>query len=384
MSDRAQSQAQAQAQAPSREAVIIKTSILGIATNVLLALFKAGVGALSHSIAIMLDAINNLSDALSSVITIVGTKLAGKAPDRKHPLGYGRIEYLTATLISVLVLYAGISSAVESIRKVIHPEAVDYSAVTLIIVAAGVIAKIMLGAHVKKVGKKVNADSLVASGQDSLSDALLSAATLAAALVYLLLGISLEAWVAAIISAFIIKAGLELLGETLGLILGERVDASISTQVKELAAQEPEVFGVYDLVLSSYGPEHLVGSLHVEVSDTTTAEQIDELTRRIQKHVYVETQGKVTIAAVGIYSRNTTTDISDIRERIEQLVFSHDHVLQMHGLHVDKKNQLLDFDIILSFDAPDREAEYSTIAREVQTAFPNYRVRITLDSDVSD
>ena len=159
----------------SRDAVIVRTSVIGILANVFLAAFKAFVGLTAHSIAIVMDAVNNLSDAASSVITIVGTKLAGKEPDRKHPFGYGRIEYLSAMIISILVLYAGVTAFVESVKKIINPEAPDYSVLSLIIVAVAVLVKIVLGRYVKRVGEKVNSDSLVNSGEDATLDSIISA-----------------------------------------------------------------------------------------------------------------------------------------------------------------------------------------------------------------
>lgn len=311
-----------------REKTIVRTSILGIVANVLLAAFKAVVGVISNSIAITLDAVNNLSDALSSVITIVGTKLAGRAPDKRHPMGYGRIEYLTAMVISIIVLYAGITSAVESVQKIVSPEAPDYSAAALVVVAAGVVAKVLLGRHVQSVGRRVNADSLVASGQDALSDAVLSVSTLGAAVVYLAWGISLEAWVGAVISAFIVKAGLEMLWQTLSQILGERVSPELAEKVKSIVAEDD--------------------------------------------------------CAVGIYSRNTCKDVADMRERVRRIVTAHDHVLQFHGFHVDEARHLLEFDVIIAFEAPDRQGEYQQIVHEVEEAFPDYTVRATLDSDITD
>ena len=158
----------------NREKVVIRTSILSILSNVVLAGFKAFVGLLANSIAIISDAVNNLSDALSSFITIIGTKLAGKAPDKKHPYGYGRIEYMTSFIVSAIVLYAGITALVESIKKIIHPEVADYSYITLIILISGIIVKFLLGLYVKKKGREVNSDSLVASGSDAFNDAILS------------------------------------------------------------------------------------------------------------------------------------------------------------------------------------------------------------------
>jgi cation diffusion facilitator family transporter len=176
-----------------REATIVRTSVLGIAANVLLAAFKAAVGIATRSVAVTMDAVNNLSDAMSSVITIVGTKLATKRPDKRHPLGYGRVEYLSSTVISVLVLYAGVTSLVESVKGIAFPQTPDYTPVSLVIIAAAVVVKLLLGRHVKATGERVDSDSLVASGADALFDAVLSLSTLAAALVFIGTGVAIEA-----------------------------------------------------------------------------------------------------------------------------------------------------------------------------------------------
>ena len=175
--------AQQELDAAEREKVIVRTSVIGIAANVLLAAFKAAVGLAANSIAVVLDAVNNLTDALSSVITIIGAKLGGKAPDKEHPLGHGRYEYLSALVIAAIVLYAGITALVESVKKIIEPEAADYSVVALVIIAAAVVVKIILGRYVSAKGRQVNSGSLVASGKDALFDAVLSASVLAAALI---------------------------------------------------------------------------------------------------------------------------------------------------------------------------------------------------------
>ena len=170
----------------NREQVVIRTSIISILSNIILSAFKAFVGLASHSIAIISDAVNNLSDALSSIITIIGTKLANKAPDKEHPYGHGRIEYITSLVVSAIVLYAGITALVESVKKIITPEIPDYTKTTLIILIAGIIVKFFLGTYVKKTGKKVNSDSLVASGSDAFNDAILSISVLVSAIVYLI------------------------------------------------------------------------------------------------------------------------------------------------------------------------------------------------------
>ena len=239
----------------NRDKIIIKTSVIGIITNVLLATFKAVVGIISHSIAVTLDAVNNLSDALSSIITIVGTKLAGKLPDKKHPLGYGRIEYLSAMIVSGIVLYAGITSVVESIKKIINPVKPDYSTTSLVIITVAVVVKVILGKYVKSQGEKVNSGSLVASGTDALSDAILSASVLVSAIIFMLKSISLEAYVGVVISIMIIKSAIEMMIETLNEILGIRADKEITQKIKKILCEDTNVRGAYDLIMYNYGPD---------------------------------------------------------------------------------------------------------------------------------
>lgn len=366
----------------NRDRIIVRTSIIGILTNVLLAGFKAAVGLLSNSIAVILDAVNNLSDALSSVITIVGTKLAGRLPDKKHPLGYGRIEYLSALIVSAIVLYAGITSFIESVKKIIHPEKAEYTVVSLVIIAVAVVVKLILGSFVKAQGKAANSGALVASGSDAMFDAILSASVLASAVIFMLTGISLEAYVGVAISVVIIKAGIEMMTETLDDILGQRADAETSIAIKRILNEEPEVRGAYDLVLNNYGPDKNIGSVHLELPDTMTVEQVDELTRRVQAKVLNETG--VILTGVGVYSYNTKNDeAAKIRNTVQKLVLSHDWALQFHGFYVDVKKKSLRFDVVMSFEIDPKEG-LDTLYKEVREAYPDYDIYIAPDVDVSD
>ena len=288
----------------ARRKVIVRTSLIGIGSNLLLAGFKAVIGFLTGSIAIMMDAVNNLSDALSSVITIIGTRLAMKRPDREHPLGHGRYEYIAAEIISAVILYAGITSFVESVKKIIQPQTPDYTPVSLIIVGTAVIVKILLGTYVKKQGIRANSDSLRDSGKDALFDAVISATTLLAAVIFLVFGWSLEAWLGALISLYIIKSGIDMFRETMSRILGERVDSELSQAIKETICNIPGVSGAYDLILHSYGPDKWQGSVHIEVPDTWTADEIDRASRTIQELIYQKYQ--VILTGIGIYARNTS------------------------------------------------------------------------------
>lgn len=366
-----------------RDKIIVRTSVIGILANVFLAGFKATVGAVSGSIAVILDAVNNLSDALSSVITIIGTKLAGKKPDKKHPYGYGRIEYITAVLISMIVLYAGVTSLVESVKKILHPELPDYSAVGLVIIAVAVVVKVLLGRYVKGVGEKVNSDSLIASGKDATLDSIISASTLAAAAIYLLWHVSLEAWLGAVISLVIIKSGIEMLSGSLSDILGERAESGLAKGVKAAINAFEDVHGAYDLVLHSYGPDTLVGSVHIEVPDTMTAEKLDQLERDITQKVMAETG--VILTGISVYSMNTKDDeAARIQQDVRRTVMAHDHVLQMHGFYLDEAAKEMRFDVIIDFAAPDRAGEYRQIVSEIEGKYPGYAVVASLDVDASD
>ena len=365
-----------------RNRTIVRTSVIGIAANVLLAGFKAVVGVVTNSIAVTLDAVNNLSDALSSVITIVGAKLSAKSPDKKHPMGYGRIEYMSALVVAFIVLYAGITSGVESVKKIFHPESADYSTVSLVIIGAAVVVKFFLGRYVKAKGEKVNSQALVASGSDASFDAILSLSVFVSALVYIFFSISLEAYVGAVISCFIIKAGIEMLLETVNDILGHRTDAELAKQIKDIACAEPEVYGAYDLFLNNYGPNRNYASMHVELPDTMDVEHVDELTRRLQVKIHRETG--VILTGLGVYSFNTRNEeAARIRNDVQKIVMGHDWALQMHGFYADTEKRTVRFDVVLSFDMTPKEA-LGILQKELGDAYPGYRFTIIPDTDLTD
>ena len=362
-----------------REKAIVKTSIIGVVTNVFLAVFKAVIGMITHSIAITLDAVNNLSDALSSVITIVGAKLGAKLPNKKHPLGYGRIEYLSSMMVAAIVLYAGITSLVESVKKIIHPEAADYSTVSLIIIAVAIAVKLVLGQYVKKQGKKHNSGALVASGSDALFDAILSASVLASAIIYLVWDISLEAYVGVIIAGIIIKAGVEMMIETLNDILGKRSEREDVAAIKRLICEEPDVRGAYDLIMYNYGPNKNYASVHLELPDTMTVDEVDVLTRRVQANVYLKTG--VILTGVGVYSFNTSNEeVAQIRNTVQKTVLAHDWALQIHGFYADTEAKTMRFDVVVSFDI-DRAKAIGILAEEMQALYPDYTIQIVPDID---
>ena len=370
----------------NREKTIVKTSVIGIIANVFLSAFKAGVGLLASSVAVILDAVNNLSDALSSVITIIGTKLAARKPDKKHPLGHGRIEYITSMIIAAIVLYAGVTALVESIKKIITPELPDFSVLspvwTLVILGAAVAVKIFLGLYVKKTGKRVNSVSLVASGSDALFDAVISASVFASTVLFLITGISVEAYLGALISLYIIKSGISLIAETLNNILGTRTDREFALEIKKTVCSDPDVHGAFDLYLYNYGPDQNYGSVHVEVYDTMTAVDIDAMTRRIQASVYIK--HGVILTGIGIYAVNTGSDeAGQMRKTVMETVMAHEYSMQFHGFYVDMENKSMTFDVVLSFEC-DRDEALKEISDEISSLYPGYKIHIQPDIDITE
>lgn len=366
----------------SREKIIVRTGIIGILANLMLAGFKAAVGAVTGSIAIVLDAVNNLSDVLSSVITIVSTKLAGKKPDKKHPYGHGRVEYMSAIVISLIVMYAGITALVESVKKIIEPTKPEYNAVSLIIIAVAVVVKIVLGTYVQKTGKKVNSDSLIASGKDALMDSIISASTLVAAGIFMIWGVSLEAWLGAVISLVIIKAGLDMLRDGVSSILGKRVEGELAHEIKKTILSFEDVSGVYDLILHNYGPENYIGSVHIELPDTYTMTELDRLERKITEKVYCDNH--VILAGIGIYSRSTDDKTQEMLNSVRKIVMRYEYVIQMHGFAVIEEEKEIRFDLVIDFAAPDRVSYFNQVVADVQKAYPGYKLNIALDTDFSD
>lgn len=361
---------------------IIRTSVIGVGINIVLVVFKLFVGILSNSIAIILDAVNNLSDALSSVITIIGTKLAQKAPDKKHPFGYGRSEYISSVVISVIVLLAGFSALKESVGKIISPEDAQYSTVTLVVIVAAIVVKLVFGQYLRKIGKEINAQSLEASGADSVMDAIVSLGTLVSAAVSLLLQINIDGILGALISLVILKTGIELLKETLDRIIGARIDSRITTEIKKRICTHREVLGAYDLVLHDYGPNELMGSVHIEVRDDITAKELDAVSRQIVSDIYVSFGVLLTI---GIYAANMLDDrFAEMKNTILREAGKHGEILQVHGFYVDEAQKRVTFDLVMDYTAPNPAELVNELHDKLASIYNEYEFSIVRDRDFSD
>ena len=365
-----------------RASIIVRTSVVGIVTNASLAAAKAVVGIASNSIAITVDALNNFADAISSIVAIRGMHFAKKTPNKKHPLGYARSEYLSALIVAGLVLYAGITSAVESIKNIFEPETPNFGPAALTVIGVAIFVKAALGKYVKAQGKKVNSGALLASGSDALFDAVLSTSVLVTAIVYLVFDVTLEAYLGAVIGCFIIKSGIGMMRDALDEILGKRTDSKLTAKIKKLLTEEPAVRGAYDLVLHDYGPGKNLASVHVELPDSMSVKDADYLSRKLETRVYEETG--VIITSVGIYSYNTKDDeAARIRDDVVERALAHDWALQVHGFYLDSATKSMRFDVVLSFDVTPQEG-LEILQKEMNAAYPDYAVHIVTDVDISD
>ena len=352
---------------------------MGIGANAVIAAFKVMVGLLSNSVAVLLDAINNVSDALSSAITIIGVKLAGRKPDSKHPFGYGRVEYFSAILVAGIIFAAGVSSMIESAKAVIHPEPTSFTWVSVMVIVVAIVGKLLLGRYFQMRGKVLNSDALVASGLEASYDAVLSAATLLGAAVSMIWGINMDGYIGVVISAFIIKTGIETLLDPLGKVVGKRVQGELATAIKGKVAEVPGVLGAYDLILHDYGPDAAFGSIHIEVSDKQPSHQVQKICRSVSALIYSEFKAVMT---VGIYvSNETDPEVMAMREDIRQLAMSQEGVQQLHGFFVDENE--IAFDIVVSFDH-DAPAICHWLEEQINKKYPGKQVRITIDTNFSE
>ena len=361
---------------------IIRTSWIGIAANVLLAAFKAGVGIVASSVAIVMDAVNNLSDALSSVITIVGTKLSQRPADRKHPFGFGRIEYFSAIIIAVIVLSAGITSLIESVKKIFHPTEPSYTTVTLVVIVVAIAVKILLGLYVKRKGTQLKSDALIASGSDALFDAIITLATLVSAGIMLLWNVSIDGYLGALISLVIIKAGIEMLASPVNELLGTSIPAELTSQIKQEVGEFEGVHGVYDLILHNYGPDVKIGSLHISVYDTMSAHDIHGLTRKISTQMFMR---HGIIMTVGVYAIATGENrMSELQAQVIQTLSAHQEIVQVHGFYYSERDKMLSVDVVPDISVHDDAALIAQLTAEIQPLVPEMQVVVVVDHNYSE
>ncbi len=364
-----------------RNKKIIRVSIVGILANVLLAAFKALVGLLSGAIAILMDAVNNLSDALSSVITIVGTKLSARPADQKHPFGHGRVEYLSAIVISLIVIAAGVTSLVESVKKIINPTTPSYTTLTLVVIIVAIAVKLVLGMFVKGQGKALKSDALIASGADALFDAIVTLSTLVSAGIMLIWDINLDGIFGTIISLVIVKAGVEMLASPLGELLGTRISPEFAQQLKDKALSFDGVYGVYDIIVNNYGPNTLIGSLHISVAENATARELHLLTRSMSEAFYRDFGIIMTIGIYAVYTGDTP--MARLQKAVVQASNDHPGVAQAHAFYYYAEKNLITIDLVPDESVKDIQAFADTMNQFLHEQFPEHKFSVVVDFNYS-
>ena len=370
----------------ARNKKIIQTSIIGIIGNLILVGMKVTIGLIVNAISIVSDGINNLTDALSSLITIIGTKLSGKKPDKEHPYGHGRIEYITSFIIALLIVSAGVIAIFEAVSGLIkQTEVAKYTTLSLIIIAAGIVIKAGLAVLYKINGKRYNSDALSASGTDAIGDIILSTSTLVVAIIcFFVTGaakIRLENYLSILIGLFIIKAGIDVLREAISNIVGKRADQELINGIKTAVNTFPEVQGAYDLILNNYGPDRMIGSIHIQVDDDLKAKDIHRLTRQIQEKIFNEYG---IVLTVGIYANNDSEEAAVIKKDILALTQNNKDVNQIHGFYMDNEKKIVTFDIIIEYTCEDHEGIKNSILQTLKEKHPDYNFYIVEDMDISD
>ena len=363
----------------SREGIISSTSVLGIIANIFIAAVKVVVGLLASSIAIVSEGVNNASDALTSVLTLVGTKLAGKHPDQKHPFGYGRIEYLTSLVISILILITGTELLISSIKLIFHPEQMNISAISLIVVAVSAVIKFCLGIYTIKMGKKAGSGALEAVGLDCRNDSFISVVTILSAVIFLVFDISIDAYVGIFTSLIVIKAGIEVLTETVSELLGRPGEKELATKLYSEILKTDGVIGAADMMLHNYGPEAYSGSVNIEIDHDKTVGEAYQFIHRLQLRIMHEYN--VTMV-FGIYAVDNDHDyIRDLRKTIADFVKTNEYVKSFHAVYLEPNSNLLYCDLIVDYKLRDWDQLEEQFKDYMKKTYPDKEVVLTIETE---
>ena len=346
---------------------------VGIGLNVLLFAGKFFAGTLSGSIAITADAFNNLSDAGSSFVTLLGFQLAGQKPDSDHPFGHGRIEYLSGLAVAMMILLMGFELAKSSLDKILHPAPIDSSWLVIAILCVSIVVKLYMSFYNRALGKKLNAPAMLATAADSLSDSVATTAVLIATLVGRFSGAMIDGWCGMLVAAFILWSGFNAAKDTIDPLLGTPPTHEFVDEIKHLVMAHPAIIGIHDLIVHDYGPGRVMISLHAEVS---ASENVLELHDEID-NVESELREKLGCEAV-IHMDPIVTDdgvTEDTRKRVASLVHCIDEAINIHDFRMvagpSHTNVIFDAVVPYGFRLTDSEVE-EKIKTAVRTLDGNY------------
>lgn len=363
----------------SREGIIQGTSFLGILVNLLVASVKVILGLLASSMAIISEGINNASDALTSVLTLIGSKLAGKKPDAKHPFGYGRIEYLTGLVIAVLILITGVEMIKSSIELIFNPKEMDISTVAIIAVAISAVIKFVLGVYTIKMGNKADSETLKAVGLDCRNDSFISLVTIASAVIFIVFKISIDAYVGIFMSLLVIKIGVEVLIDTIGELIGRPGEEELAKKLYKEIRSEEIILNAADMMLHNYGPERYSGSVNVEIDHEKTVEEVYERLHALQLHIMHEYN--VTMV-FGIYAvDNDHEEVKKIRRSVGSFVKSHDHITNFHAIYLEPATNKLYCDLVVDYNLKDWDNLREEFTKYMKELYPNNELVLTIETE---
>ena len=363
-----------------RERYGILSGAVGIVLNLLLSAGKLFAGLMTGSISITADAFNNLSDAGSSVVTLVGFKLAGQKADDGHPFGHGRMEYLAGLLVSLMILLVGVELGRSSIGKILHPEAVDFSLVSTGILAASILVKLWMGQFNRGLGRKIGSAAMAATAADSLSDAVATTAVLAGTLVNRFAHVNIDGWVGLAVAVFILRSGWGAAKDTINPLLGESPDPELVKQLRELVLSHPQVVGMHDLIIHDYGPGRRLCSFHAEVpqdADILDAhDAIDHIEREIKEKFGIETTVHMDpIATADEKVNQLRRQVADLARVVEPEMTIHDFRVVRGPTHT---NVIFDAVVPHKCRLTDEEV-LQRLRRAVSALDPAYQAVIQID-----
>lgn len=363
----------------SREGTVVTVSGLNILVNLIFAAIKVVIGLAVSSIAIVSEGVNNATDSATSLITIVGTKLSAKHPTEKHPFGFGRIEYLTSLLISVLILFTGAELMESSVKRIFEPQEMSISYVTMAIIAVSALVKLALGLYTIKEGRRVDSSSLVALGTECRSDSVVSVITLVTALVFLVFHVSLDAYAGIIMSLIVLKAGFEVLKETLSDILGQAGEKELAQELYRIIRAEPLVLNAADMMLHNYGPDSYSGSVNVEIDHSKTVEEVYAALHELQLRIMHE---KHITMVFGIYAVDRDhAQIRQLREQVAAFVREQKHVTSYHALYIHPNGKDLYVDLVVDYDLADWEALRKEFTAYMAELYPDKHLELVIETN---
>lgn len=364
-----------------RQAYGILCGAVGISLNILLFLGKWMAGTLSGSIAITADAFNNLSDAGSSVITLIGFKLSGQKPDPEHPFGHGRMEYISGLFVSVAILIMGFDLTKSSVRKILHPEAIQSSPLVVAILVVSIIAKLYMGFYNRSIGKKINSTAMQATAMDSISDTISTALVLAATLVSHFTGIILDGWFGVLVGLFIFYTGITTMKDTMDPLLGQPPEKELVNKINEIVSSHSIVHGIHDLIVHDYGPGRLMISLHAEVAANGNLLEIHDEIDNIEH----ELQGKLKCAAT-IHMDPIVTDneeVNEMRQTVSKMVQNLDPAFTIHDFRMVEgpSHTNLIFDVVIPYKSSYTHIEVINTLKEQIHALPGGKYFAVIEVD---